>query len=395
MTTQDFITPFCNGVWNAFQVGDEALLDRVLRHPRFTSAVHTSRQMAHRVGMAVGKFQSKPILTRLLADESLSQSAVTCSLVAAAELGNTDLVTLLLSDARANPATKIVLVDAGAQGGGVAPVVGDAGAQGGGRAQAPQAAHVAPDIVWIRAEGVRAADRYIDERWANMTTLAAAAQSGNSACVSLILCDPRITVAHVHCTIVIAARKRMVPRNTSALEVLLAYPGADPSTNDNAAIVAAAQGSNEDAIRVLMADPRVDPSANNNIAIRAAVQRGFVAAVDALLTDPRVDPSVNNNSVIRIAAWEDSVSIVERLLADERVDPTVSNNEALREAARSGHQYTVYVLLSDHRVTRLAVDRGQLRWMRGQHADTMVRAMRLDAWRRRRHAVTAYHAASY
>jgi hypothetical protein len=67
---------------------------------------------------------------------------------------------------------------------------------------------------------------------------------------------------------------------------------------------------NMDILNLLLADPRVDPSSQDSLALYNAVR---------LLQDPRVDPTAGNNRAIRLAVRQLDTAIVARLLQDPRV----------------------------------------------------------------------------
>ena len=89
---------------------------------------------------------------------------------------------------------------------------------------------------------------------------------------------------------------------------------ADPSENDNKALIEASTYGEIGILKVLLADPRVDSSANNNTALyRASGDPGHPNVVKLLLADPRVD----TGDVIISASQRGNSEVV---LVDPRVD---------------------------------------------------------------------------
>ena len=124
----------------------------------------------------------------------------------------------------------------------------------------------------------------------------------------------------------------------------------DPSDQYNMAIIHASRFGYLDIVNRLLMDPRVNPSTQENSAIIQASQKGHQNVVDRLMKDDRVNPSDRNNAAIIQASSEGFVDIVGRLLQDDRVDPSDQRNKSLIEAAKNKHENVIYRLLQDPRV---------------------------------------------
>lgn len=136
--------------------------------------------------------------------------------------------------------------------------------------------------------------------------------------------------------------------NLVAVEYLLRR-GADPSADDNAAIIGAAENGHSTMVDRLLKDKRVDPSARDNHAIIWASYGGYLDIVNRLLAwntpesapmgadsphlwergrkpevgpYPRVDPSADNNAAMTFAQENGHDDVVDRLLQDPRVAST-------------------------------------------------------------------------
>jgi ankyrin repeat protein len=110
---------------------------------------------------------------------------------------------------------------------------------------------------------------------------------------------------------------------SECIEILLADGRADPTAQDNTALM---EAMNPRTIQLLLADPRIDPAIDDNRAIRNFRNQWVT---EKLLEDPRVDPSANGSEALTNASSR-CVSSVRRLLEDSRVDPTANNYRAIR-----------------------------------------------------------------
>ncbi|KAJ3022521.1 UNVERIFIED_CONTAM: hypothetical protein HDU68_009057 [Siphonaria sp. JEL0065] len=114
-------------------------------------------------------------------------------------------------------------------------------------------------------------------------------------------------------------------------------------------------------VKVLLEDGRANPSYNNNNALLVAVKKGYTTVVELLIKDKRVEVGVVQKStaelsanVIEIALMSlpelKCASIVKVLLEDGRVDPSYNNNNALLVAVEKGYTTVVELLIKDERV---------------------------------------------
>ena len=99
----------------------------------------------------------------------------------------------------------------------------------------------------------------VDPTWTNSVCLLAAATSGHTSIVQLLLADGR----------------------------------ADPGARDQYAIRLASCNGHTDTVAALLGDPRVDPTARDGWALKAALQFGHPAVVALLKADPRMAPWVH------------------------------------------------------------------------------------------------------
>lgn len=111
-----------------------------------------------------------------------------------------------------------------------------------------------------------------------------------------------------------------------AVSYMLSFPKVNPSTDKNYCIWMASGEGYEDIVRRLLDDVRVDPGAEKNRAIRIAAKHGYANIVDILLRDRHVDPTDEDNDAIRQANRKGHVRVVNLLLNDgraERKDPNI------------------------------------------------------------------------
>jgi hypothetical protein len=121
---------------------------------------------------------------------------------------------------------------------------------------------------------------------------------GHVAVVQLLLSDPRVNPAADDNY----ALKTASENGRAALvQLLLSDPRVNPAANDNYAIKLASEYGHAAAAQLLLADPRVDPAAHNNYAIKWASNNGHAAVVELLLADSRFSPAVLDKNGIEEA----------------------------------------------------------------------------------------------
>ena len=113
--------------------------------------------------------------------------------------------------------------------------------------------------------------------------------------------------------------------HTAVVRLLLKH--ADPSAENNHAVIFASSNGHADTVALLLKDKRVDPSARNNLAILSASSNGHADVVALLLEHPLVDPSALNNETIMRASYSGYAKIVALLLQHPRVRRTVKYDE--------------------------------------------------------------------
>ena len=167
------------------------------------------------------------------------------------------------------------------------------------------------------------------------------------------LSDECLFEVNKYCTRGVEVVRLLEEGEKPCLLAAMAAAGADPSSDDNLAILWASKYGRADVVRLLLADPRVDPGARNNFAIRLASIYGHAEVARLLLYDPRVDPSTCDDFAIQQASRYGYADVVRLLLADPRVDPGANDNCAVGWASEYSHADVVLLLLDDPRV-RLA-----------------------------------------
>lgn len=209
-------------------------------------------------------------------------------------------------------------------------------------------------------------------------------------------------------------------------------PDVDPAADDNEPLFATipfVTNSRQHFLVItrLLQEPTVNPAARDYLAIRDADHMGRHDIVVAFLSAPQLDFAATGRALIpysmtllalivghprfaslplehvhralRWAVWRLNAGLVERLVADTRIDPSADDNALLLEVLESRKPASVGqildILLRDARVVRVARELGQLRLI--PHLSARLKSgsflSRLNAWRRRRHAVAAYEAA--
>jgi hypothetical protein len=128
-----------------------------------------------------------------------------------------------------------------------------------------------------------------------------------------------------------------VSGSTDVVKLLLSDSRADPSEQDNLALIGASEEGHLEIVTILLADARVDPSGQDNAALGWASKNGHLEIVKLLLSDDRVDPSARDNAALIFASLDGHLEIVKLLLSDDRVDPSVLDNRALISAALVAH----------------------------------------------------------
>jgi ankyrin repeat protein len=104
------------------------------------------------------------------------------------------------------------------------------------------------------------------------------------------------------------------------------YPIIIASENGHAVVVALLLDSG---------DERVNPAVDGNQPILTACTNGRTEVVRVLLSDPRVNPAVDNNEPIRSASEFGHYEVVQLLLNDPRVNPIDQNHRALEFASEN------------------------------------------------------------
>jgi ankyrin repeat protein len=184
------------------------------------------------------------------------------------------------------------------------------------------------------------------------TALMQAASSGHVSIVELLLADPRVdkgSIDHVDQFGRTALMQIACSGHVSIAELLLADPCVDKGSIDHAdatgtvALMLAARHGHTSIMEVLLADPRVDKasidrsSQYGKTALMYAARFGHTPIIELLLADPRMCQSYINRT-------------------------TTSGNTALRFAVRKGRLRVVHLLINDSRtswdsIVELADDR--------------------------------------
>ena len=140
--------------------------------------------------------------------------------------------------------------------------------------------------------------------------------------------------------------------NLEIFKLLLAHPRvlAHPPNCAKGIFLSAVSTGNTEIVKLLLAHPRADPSDQDNQAIIDAASLGNLEIFKLLLQDPRVNPADKKSQAIILAAKNGHLEIVKLLLANTIGNPADQNNQAIRFATFNGHEKTVRLLLSDPRV---------------------------------------------
>jgi ankyrin repeat protein len=129
-------------------------------------------------------------------------------------------------------------------------------------------------------------------------------------------------------------------------------------TDNNYALISAAQGGHADCVQLLLTDHRVDPTVRDDSALRQASARGHLEVVQMLLDDARVTLF---DVVIGTSSMHGHVNILKLALAKlaqnehDKVEPSTWEVEQLRSAmafglsfaCARGHSEIVKVLLQE------------------------------------------------
>ncbi|KAI9332779.1 hypothetical protein BDR26DRAFT_898736 [Obelidium mucronatum] len=152
--------------------------------------------------------------------------------------------------------------------------------------------------------------------------------------IRFILNHPRMDFSTVDCISGLISHHWMTstPRHTHLVE-LLKSDKADPTLNDNLAIISAAKYGLQDIVDLLLQDSRVDPGAQNNKALVEACSGRFckLDVVASLLRHPRVDPGplLSNpmyfNHIFDAACSIGNVALVKQCLLQDNTDLSASN----------------------------------------------------------------------
>ncbi|KAJ3194695.1 hypothetical protein HK101_002169 [Irineochytrium annulatum] len=149
--------------------------------------------------------------------------------------------------------------------------------------------------------------------------------------------------------------------HTRIAELLLNTGRVDPSADGSVALRHAAREGRAAILQMLIDTGRADPAADDNQAIRAASAYGHAECASILLACSTVDPACSSNTSIRSACERGHLRVVEILLADDRVDPSALANECIRLASKNGHASVVERLLAHPRVDAAAMDNDAVR----------------------------------
>lgn len=121
--------------------------------------------------------------------------------------------------------------------------------------------------------------------------------------------------------------------DTDLLSTILSDERTIPDALDGKALRTAARNKNNEIIKMFLADSRVTLT---NDALTASLEIGNDDAVRLLLADGRADPSANDDRALIIAVEEENLEMVKLLLADPRVRADARNGRALRCAKNLG-----------------------------------------------------------
>jgi ankyrin repeat protein len=90
------------------------------------------------------------------------------------------------------------------------------------------------------------------------------------------------------------------------VDILLNY-GADPSTDNNYPIIAAATNKCTKVMEILLTDNRVDPSAMDNEALARCLHWKYSDIAYMLVNDPRFDPTRNTHLIKSLSRYNTTV----------------------------------------------------------------------------------------
>lgn len=88
----------------------------------------------------------------------------------------------------------------------------------------------------------------------------------------------------------------------------------------------ASRKGNFDIAKIILDNNLADPSTDNNIALVTACSYGFFKIVNLLLSDNRVNPEDNENTAIKLAYEYEHFDIVDLLWKYERVRKNLEND---------------------------------------------------------------------
>lgn len=158
--------------------------------------------------------------------------------------------------------------------------------------------------------------------------------NGYADVVEVLLKDERVDPAARDNEAIVEASKSGF---TDVVEMLLTDKRVDPSDRDNEAIISASENGYVEIVAALLKDERVDPAARDNKSIIEASQHGHAEVVEILMEDERVNPAARDNSAIIYATQENYEDVVKLLLKNDNVDPSVSDNMCIQDAAVNGN----------------------------------------------------------
>ncbi|KAI9348582.1 hypothetical protein BDR26DRAFT_853522, partial [Obelidium mucronatum] len=107
--------------------------------------------------------------------------------------------------------------------------------------------------------------------------------------------------------------------HADVVDYLLQHPNANPSCQENAALVIATRGESPSVVKVLLSDSRVNPSDRNNAVLQIAMTREHWEIIGLLLRDPRLvfeESNANLKSEIFMLAAKNGREEILELLND-------------------------------------------------------------------------------
>jgi ankyrin repeat protein len=120
--------------------------------------------------------------------------------------------------------------------------------------------------------------------------------------------------------------------------------GADPSKDNNFAILLASGNGNLEIVKLLLKDKRVNPAARNNLAIQCASYNGYLEVVKLLLSDKRVRDSLDKKY---LEEYEKQINTLKEGFSDylkpkskeeiENIINTISKDELLLLGVRDNN----------------------------------------------------------